>query len=370
MLPLKKVQFDLPSLIVTLFLALEILSFFFLNKSFFDFAFIFIGLVIFATQFKYIVNYKIGMFMLFLITAGYSFFILYAFQGRITTIPLRLIMHFSLLILLIRYRINQLYIKILLYIFVAYTFFYTLVLGQTLRGMLAGGSENFVGWLALSLGVYYYLLCYVNKDKMKLQVAIVVLIAAISYLGRGTIGGAIILFAAVTFYLISSKPLKYKIFVFLVISLFSTVLLLSDTISEISNLAFRKFNEKGIDLDERDMILRDYIDRINLQTFFTGISPDHYPFTLHHGNFHNSYLLVHSQFGLIGAMFIGLILLTFLLKIWKSPFLCLLLLSISLRVFTDVIAYIGYIDFFIFYHLYIIWNNNYLKKRMKLNFVK
>ncbi|MGO3708357.1 MAG: hypothetical protein ACTJGD_11875 [Mesonia hippocampi] len=363
---LKEEYSNKASLTVTFFLAIEIMSFFFLNKSFFDIVFVLMGLLIFLKQIKFILGEKIKLFSFFLFISIFSFLIMFLFQNRLTTIPLRVMMHFALFILLIRYKINSKYIKYLLYGFIAFTFYKVFILGTRYGDVLASGSENFIGWIVLSLGVYYYLLRYINREKLTLQVALVVLITAIIYIGRGTIVGALILLAAIVYHIVSNKSIIIKLLSFFSLILLFLVFMSSNSVFESFEVVFRKFAEKGIELDGRDFILQSYIEKLNLQTFFTGVSPNQAPFNLFNNNLHNSYLLVHSQFGFVGALFIAFVILTFLFKIWKKPFLCLLFLSISVRVFTDSIAYLGYIDFFIFYHFYLIWNKQFLNNQLQI----
>lgn len=356
----QKKSFDRASLTVTFFLGLEIISYFFLNKSFFDIVFVLMGLSIFIQQFKFIQLKKINLLYFFLCISIFSFLIMFLFQNRLTTIPLRLMMHFAMFILLIRYRINSKYIKYLLYSFIAYTFYKAFILGTRYGDILASGSENFIGWIVLSLGVYYYLLRYINGEKITLHVALVVFTTAIIYIGRGTIVGSLILLVAVVYHAVKDKSVIIKILSFLSLLLLFLIIMSSNSFLESYEIVFRKFAVKGIELDGRGLILESYIEKLNIQNFFTGISPNQNPFNLFNNNFHNSYLLVHSQFGFVGVLFIIFVILTFLFKIWKKPFLCLLFLSISVRVFTDSIAYLGYIDFFIYYHFYLIWNNRFL----------
>src|SRR5690606_7164093 len=126
--------------------------------------------------------------------------------------------------------------------------------------------------------------------------SLVVLFIAIICIGRGNIIGSVALFSIILMTKYQNDRLPKQIFIItgILIALLGSIYVFSDFISE----KISYFENKGLESNERSMILHAYINKVNAETLIFGVSPNQYPFTILSGNFHNSFLLGHSNFGI------------------------------------------------------------------------
>lgn len=351
---LSKIKDNGPSLLIGLFVSLEIISYFFIERRFFDLIFALLGLILMIFQFRYILENKLGIFIFFVLCFLFGLYI-NKFEYNIDSmVPFRLMVHFLFFIILVRYNVSPKVFKYIFYSYFLYVLFILLIIGLSIKNIFPAASENFAGWIGFVLGSSYYILLYQQKKNMEYYTAIMVVIFAIICVGRGTIAASLLLLIAVTMYRLGklSFDLKYMLLVLTII--FATIIVAVPQISETFLSFFGKFQKKGLDLDSRDFIIFGYLNKISLQTFFMGVNPRQYPFTLLHENFHNSFLSLHSQFGILGlASLVYTIFLT-IFNFIKKKFLSIILLAIFLRIFTDTIAFVGLFDFIIYYLIYCI----------------
>jgi len=313
-----------------------------------------VSLLVLIFQFKYIFNKWNVWLLTFLGVAITSMVFMYLAQNRVTTFQIRLIMHFSILMLIIRYGVRLRFIALLLWgyiLFMSYIVFFTPV---RIRDIFPSASENFVGWVALVLGIFYYLLVRYQNQKIKVLPALGVLAFAIICIGRGTILASLILTFAVMIRRFYNGSAYHKFFFFSAFSLIMTGFFMYQEWQTIILEGFRKFQEKGFSMDHREVLISGYFEKINTVTLFAGVNPAQPPFTNFNENFHNSYLLAHSNFGIwaiIGFVF----LMTLMLRGLKNNIFTVLMLLVFLaRIFTDTLAFVGYFDFIFFFGVYLL----------------
>lgn len=347
----------LPAFSIGLFLALEIVSYFFIERTIFDITFVIFGLILFVSQAKYIFTKQLKLFIVFFLFFLIGLYITFVEQNIGSMAPFRLMVHFVFLILLLRYYIPSKTLKIVLYGYMIYVLFLIFVLGVHISAILPAASENFVGWVALALGVGYYSLLYANGEKIESYTAALILVFAVICVGRSTILGAIILLISTYYSKFENLSFSLKYISFSLLLVFFAFMAIDPSILSFISPYFEKFQEKGFDLDMREVIIGGYFDKLNLRTFFLGVTPRQYPFTILHENFHNSYLAAHSQFGVLGFCFLLFLLVVILKNIFRRTYLCLLLLAVCLRITTDTIAFVGLFDFLIFYLISLMMKN-------------
>lgn len=353
-----------PSLVITFFLILEITSFLFEDRAIFELALGGISLLVLLLQFKYIFNRWNVWLLTFLAVAITSFVFMYLFQHRVTTIQVRLLMHFSMLMLIIRYGVRIRFIELLLWgyiLLMSYIIFFTPV---RIRDIFPSASENFVGWVALVLGVFYYLLVRHQDEKKKILPALGILAFAIICVGRGTILAAMLLTFAVLFSRFYNGSAYHKFFFFSAFAFIMTGFFMYEGWQTLILEGFRKFQEKGFSMDHRDMLIAGYFEKITPASFFAGVNPSQPPFTNYNENFHNSYLLAHSNFGIWAIIGFVFLIILMLRGLKNNIFTVLMLLVFLARIFTDSLAFVGYFDFIFFYGAYV------LRSLIKANNVK
>src|SRR5690625_2406372 len=102
-------------------------------------------------NFLYIRRNHFSLLIVFSAFSLFSILCLYVFQGKITYTPIRVFVHFSLMIGVLRYGINNNIIKYLLYFFVLFILNEIFVRGTYINLIFPGISKNIIGWLALGL---------------------------------------------------------------------------------------------------------------------------------------------------------------------------------------------------------------------------
>ena len=110
--------------------------------------------------------------------------------------------------------------------------------------------------------------------------------------------------------------------------------------------------------NERNSIIDSYFTNIRLNPMYLlfGVPSKNIPIVEYlNGNFHNSFLALHSNFGLIGFIIIILLMFTATRKsIMNRGWLyLLLLLVICLRIFTDGLCFVGLYDPLIYYIMFL-----------------
>lgn len=312
-----------------------------------------LGGYLFLNNFLYIKKNHFILLIVFSFFSLFSILSLYIFQGKITYTPIRVFVHFSLMITVIRYGINKNMVKYSLYLFVFFILYAVFVRQIYINLIFPGISKNIIGWLALGLATLYYSLelnAIKNKTKLNVFPALVTLFICLVSLSRSSIACSFILMLIVSFYSYRHISRKNKIIVS--ISIISIFIILYNYLSEFINISLQRFDQRGFDSHERSIFIEGYIEKLNFATVLFGVDSNQSPFTLIDGNFHNSFLLGHSNFGLMFVFFL-LFLIYYLTKnIYSNLYLVVLGSVLLLRSYTDTIMFVGDLDFVLFVVLY------------------
>ncbi len=253
----------------------------------------------------------------------------------------------SFAIFLTREKVNQKIIRIFFYLIVAY------LLSLYLRGiptqLWALYSENHISVFILFWGIFLIAVTYKQIKKVYLSDLVLIFIICVIANGRSGI--------AVSAFMLIFLGLKYnmkKMIPLFFVSLICAIYF----IDFILNNVFREFAFEGARSYERLFIMYEYLDRIDVANFLTGIPYKSF-INLNSYNlaFHNSYLSLHSEYG-IGLLFLFIVVAILLKTSKKRYFYGILLLAIFLRSYTDTILitnglFMGTLLFYILNEMYL-----------------
>lgn len=354
MIKTSNIKDNISTSIIVLYFLLSFFSLFESQLLLINSAIVLLGGYLFLSNFNYIKSKHLPLLLIAFLFAGYSIICLFFFQGKITYTPIRVLVHFSLFIAVLRYNIKASAIKWFLYIYIGYILYLLFIQGVYINAIFPGISKNIIGWFALGLCVFYNVLKLdsIKKTNEKLDffpILVTVLICLVS-LSRSNIICVFLLMGGVLWYNFQHyslvKRLSFIVTIFLVSSL---ILYLS---YDFLDSSFQRFDQRGLESSERSLFIDSYLDKLNLFTILFGVTSDQYPFTLFNGNFHNSFLGGHASFGLLFIGFTVYIIQLLVRKVFSSFFLVILALTILVRSYTDTIMFIGYFDFILFVLLY------------------
>lgn len=315
---------------------------------------VFISSFFLAFNLNYIRKNHFRLLFVFFLFSFYSVACLYLFQGKVTFTPIRVFVHFSLFIVVVRYNISPRVIKWLLFSYIGYILFLLFIKGVYINAIFPGTSKNIIGWFAIGISVFYYILEYERKtlanNRFDLFPAVITCFICLVSLSRSNIICSILLLIGVLWF-------NYRVFTLIKKALFLIFLIIALGFLyyyfwNLLELGLQRFEERGLESSERSLFLESYISKIDVYTFFLGVDSNQYPFTLINGNFHNSFLLGHSNFGVLFLLLLIFILCLLIKKIFSSTVLVILTLSLLIRSYTDTIMFIGDFDFIIFFVLY------------------
>lgn len=346
------------TIFIVLYMFLSFISLYEIQMFIVNTSIVAIAGVLFVWNFNYIKREHLKLLIVALCFAAYSFICLYLFQGKLTFTPLRIIVHFSFFILAIHYNISAKAIKWVLYLYILYILYLLFVQGIYINAIFPGTSKNIIGWFALGICVFYYLLVLKDvsdKKSLGLFPAIATLLICLISLSRSNIICAFILLFGVLSYYFKYYSLVKKTG-FLLIGTALVVFFLY-FFYDLLEIGLQRFDERGLESADRTLFLDSYIEKLNFYTFLLGVNSNQYPFTLINGNFHNSFLLGHSNFGILFFFFIVFIVQLLFRKLSTSLFLVILALVLLIRAYTDTIMFIGYFDFILFTTLYKIYKS-------------
>lgn len=169
---------------------------------------------------------------------------------------------------------------------------------------------------------------------------------------------------------------QVAVFVFLVVAV---IYFFENYYSVLSSGLERKLEREGLESTGREHLWQEYLGSLfdNPLHFILGTSSSNmnYPlFFFFHGNAHNAFIILHSKFGLLGFLYVVIILIKALRKTirQKETILLALLLMAIIRSMFDWTAFPGYFDtIFYFYLLYGLDKNGFLKsqKQIKTSYI-
>lgn len=268
---------------------------------------------------------------------------------------------------------------------VFWIFFISVILGLVLHwdhpepfgAMIPGSSTNGLPSYLIVLQLSLAITALMKNSRLPIMSAIATLIVAVFGLGRGSMITAtlILMFSLVAnIYLLNSQIDRKIIFRTLVLAIpicgyyilsnYNTIIASIELIIESS-----KFSNGILD-EHRGRILRDYLNKIDVWSLLFGTDYSGTSIANQYGgNPHNSFIRMHSFYGIFGLLLIVFSLVLILVskrnKTYKLITLILVLLSLF-RAATEPIFFPSTLDFFYFLYIFV-----YLKyappQRPKLN---
>lgn len=257
--------------------------------------------------------------------------------------------HFGFASILMRRTIHSLTLLIPFYVFGVNLIYYDLVQNLNMNEYFEVSSRNMVGWFALAVSILYYLNAIICKKKIELFTAAMLVFIAILCNGRSTLISSLGVFLLVASQTLTNVTIRVKIIIF---STFMLIIL----VSYFYFLFFfdqnlRYFQLKQLTSTERGMMVVSYLNYVDFVTFISGVSMKLYPFSLYNNNFHNSYLLGHSLFGIFFFIIMAYIIVMILKKFKVELPVKILMIVYLFRITTDTVAFVGHFDFVLMYAL-------------------
>lgn len=313
------------------------------------------GFLLFATQLKYILKQFLPIFLI--VSFSLLVAILFSYLNGVPPVkPLYLIPHLALFCILIRYNINRSYIRILLYSYIGFISFNVIVFGIDPSVIFLESSRNMVGWFGLALCLLYYSYSIVKGSKIEMLSVILTLFLMLLLGGRSSIVVSFVLLLLVFFIYIRPKKSILKFGILILIPLFS--IWLYSRYQAFFDEGLYRLENKRFESDERELLFFSYIEQLNFETFIMGVSSNSYPFYLWNNNFHNSFLLGHSIFGVFFLFFLCYLFYLMVVRPKSLIVVKFLILVLLLRSVTDTIMFVGFFDFILLYLLYFLYKNN------------
>lgn len=270
-------------------------------------------------------------------------------------------------ILLYKHKVNFKYTRTLFYS-VSLFFFYYMFNGIDPSDIFLS-SRNMLSVIM----IFCTSLIFISNDVANLSPYYVIInsIICIWAAGRSGIVASFIILLGFLWIHYSKHRRKILKTVFLVIIVISSINFLvpevRDSVVSNYNSSINYFKLKGFESDERNLLRQQYVEEIkeNPVSLFLGVNKKKNAyFSLFGYNLHNSYLDLHSNYGLLGVLiiFVGLIVVFRNLYRSKDYFKILLLTSLLLRIYTDTIAFRGIFEVLIYYFIFYFSNTTNQRK--------
>lgn len=304
------------------------------------------SIILLITQMTFIIREYGRAFIIVIFLLGMAAFFSYLYGTEFLK-PLYLIVNFVLFIIVIRYPLKINLVKYFIYFYAAFVVYRTILSNIPIDDLFQFGSRNMVAWFIFGMTLFYYSYKIVRKEQVDLIPVFVSLFIALISNGRSAIFTTSLLTLIVLYMYLRSKRRSTKIILIVAIPILAIFLL--DTYSDFFAKNLDYLQQKKLESTEREHLIQSYISHLNFETIASGVPGNIYPFSIRSGNFHNSFLLGHSLFGIFFIFFI--LFLVYLLL--KKPKLGVaekfLIVTLLLRSTTDTIMFVGYFDFVLFY---------------------
>lgn len=237
-------------------------------------------------------------------------------------------------------------------------------LGELIPGSSTNGLPSYLIVVQIALSISVFL----EKNRLPVLSALATFVVAIFGLGRGSIIVAllILLFGVfVNFFVVSAGARKsifgrlFVVFVFLSVLLGAVVYF--DYFTVMQELIERsKFSAGVLDSHRGDM-LADYIGKLDAWSLFLGADYSGTSInTTYGGNPHNSYIRLHSYYGIFGLLLV--VLSVFAMFAANKRFVCksvvfILVFFALIRAVTEPILFPTLLDFFYALYFLIFWKH-------------
>jgi len=236
-----------------------------------------------------------------------------------------------------------------LYYFVVSFFLISIFMDKNPKFLLENLSSNHISVIVLYVTVLYYIEMLRESKNWSIIPAIIFFIISVYAGGRsGIVSSAFMVSGLVFFNKNSNKYVKFIITLAFIVFL-SILYNYSDFRYEI----FEKFYTRSIQGEPRINIISSYFSNLSIKSIMFGYEPNYVYSFFHTGNLHNSFLVLHYRYGIIGIITMIFIVKKILkLFVNRKFYLLVVVMSILIRALTDTILIPFYFDFVLFYLLF------------------
>lgn len=237
-------------------------------------------------------------------------------------------------------------------------------LGELIPGSSTNGLPSYLIVIQIALSISVFL----EKNRLPILSALATFVVAIFGLGRGSIIVAllILLFGVFVNFFVVSAGEKNNIFgrlfvVFVFLSVVLGAVYYFDYLAVIQELIEKsKFSAGVLDSHRGDM-LADYVGKLDAWSLFLGVDYSGTSInTTYGGNPHNSYIRLHSYYGVFGLLLVALS--PFAIFATNKRFICkcvvfMLVLLVLIRAVSEPILFPTLLDFFYALYFLIFWKH-------------
>ncbi len=234
--------------------------------------------------------------------------------------------------------------------------------GIDISSVMEFNSWNGISMLMLVACISLYIILSMENKKIDLKPAVVTLIISIWGVGRSGIISSSVLLLGLIFVKFRAKP-KYIVIIYLFIASLLFVFLIFGIdyyLYEAENANAVRHLEESMarSQSERLPIWTNYYNNLDISRVIFGVNVAEDPWPEGERlayNYHNSFIFLHAQTGIMGLITLALMILS-ILKFYRiNPVFLILLMALILRSSTDSVIFFSRFDFvpffFIFYFL-------------------
>lgn len=243
---------------------------------------------------------------------------------------------------------NKLNYKLLKSFLILVTLFYVscFVRGIDFNNIYNGVSRNIVSVHMMISTILFYISSLQNGKDIKIWPATMSLFLSIIALGRvGVISSFILVIGAFS----NGKISKIKIWIGVIIATIGVKIYFAVSLELGKQTILDRFESSGFSDLGRTNIISEYINNStdSFMHFIFGAQKESLAYySYFNNNFHNSYLNLHFNFGILGVLIVFLLVLNTLIYFLRSKnyllFFCFL--SLLVRIATDSLAFTGLLD--------------------------
>ena len=238
--------------------------------------------------------------------------------------------------------------------------------------IIPGAGGNGLPSYLIVVQIGYSLTSYLKDNRLPISSSIATLLVAFFGLGRGSMitSALILLFSVVMNASISKQDRRFTFRAGVPALLFIAVYLYNNYEEIRSTLEIliesSKFSEGVLD-EHRGRIISDYLQKIDIWAFVFGASYDGTSIVQYYGgNPHNSFIRVHSFYGIAGLIFVLTmpIFIAISNRLLTQKIMAICLISFALiRATTEPIFFPSTLDFFYFFYVFIFFRFAQHKKK-------
>lgn len=299
-------------------------------------------------------NIKISFFVLLIVLTGICS-VVYNQNMRVGNF-VSTILYIGMAMIMLKYKMNHDVIRIMFYGLSAF-FLYKMFIGESSSEILYHVSRNYISVLMITNLNLLYLSDIDNNKPITLTPAILCFIISIWGIGRGGIIVSGLLLGGIALVKIFSKLSgeQRKILIIALGSLFVVFIIILINTDFVSKY-FVAFQTKGMKTP-RTFIYEEYLSAAK-QTFMNLIfgppMKNMNVSDVYSRNFHNSFIQMHAYYGLVFSIVVIFLLFNSLMFFAKRKdyVFVILILTLSMRAFTDRLFFSGYAEPLLYYYCF------------------